>query len=460
MGFLIDFFSQPAIIAALVVLVGLIALKKSFTEIISGTINAFLGFIILLVGATTISGALSNFGKLFQKAFNMHGLIPSNEASIAVTIAKFGSQATFIFVIALILNIVIARFTKYKYIFLSSDHAFYMACCVTPAMILSGMNFWETILFGSIALGSILCIFPAIAHPAMKKITGRDDMSFAHFGTIGYWLSSKVGGLFKKNAKSIDEIKFPKGLAFLQDSNVSVMIVMAILFYLVTIVTGPQYIRTITSTNPYVWALLQSADFSAGIMILVMGVNILLKELSPAFKGFSDKIVPSAVPGYPFAVLFKGTSNAIIAGFLASLAGGILSMLLQIAFHMNVVIPGLVTHFFCGGIAAIFGNATGGKKGALIGPFINGIITSFLPLIALSLFGTLGFSSTYFSDSDFLVIGIILGLCAKIGKYPLMIATTAIFIFPFIATVFSKQKAPVVDPNRNAKTAKKEFKNI
>ncbi len=44
-------------------------------------------------------------------------------------------------------------------------------------------------------------------------------------------------------------------------------------------------------------------------------------------------------------------------------------------------------HFFCGGIAAIFGNATGGRKGALIGPFIGGIILSFLPLVATGLYG-------------------------------------------------------------------------
>ncbi|OXS98816.1 PTS transporter subunit IIC, partial [Lacticaseibacillus rhamnosus] len=202
MKFLVDMLSQPSIIAGIVVLVGLIALRKPFTEVIGGTVRAFIGFVVMLAGTNIIVGALNNFAKLFTKAFNMHGMIPSNEAAIGVTVAKYGTVATFIFVFGLVLNIVLARITKFKYIFLSSDHAFYMACCLTPIMILGGLNTVEAIVFGSMTLGVILCVFPAIAHPTMKIITGRDDMSFAHFGTLEYWLSAKIGSLVNKNKKS------------------------------------------------------------------------------------------------------------------------------------------------------------------------------------------------------------------------------------------------------------------
>ena len=259
MKFLVDMLSQPSIIAGIVVLVGLIALRKPFTEVIGGTVRAFIGFVVMLAGTNIIVGALNNFAKLFTKAFNMHGMIPSNEAAIGVTVAKYGTVATFIFVFGLVLNIVLARITKFKYIFLSSDHAFYMACCLTPIMILGGLNTVEAIVFGSMTLGVILCVFPAIAHPTMKIITGRDDMSFAHFGTLEYWLSAKIGSLVNKNkkSKSIEDINFPKSLAFLQDSNVSVTIVMTILFFVVTAVAGPAYVGKLTDLNPYVWALLQ-----------------------------------------------------------------------------------------------------------------------------------------------------------------------------------------------------------
>ncbi|AYE39443.1 PTS ascorbate transporter subunit IIC [Companilactobacillus zhachilii] len=442
MQFIVDLLSQPSIIAGLVVMVGLIALKKPFTDVIGGMFRAFIGFVVLLAGTNIIVASLNNFSRLFMKAFNMHGMIPSNEAAIGVTVAKYGTIATFIFVFGLILNIVLARFTKFKYVFLSSDHAFYMACCITPIMVLGGLNTLESIIFGSMILGVILITFPAIAHPTMKIITGRDDMSFAHFGTLEYWFAAKIGSMVNKDkkSKSIEDIQFPKSLEFLQDSNVSVMIVMTILFFVVTAVAGPEYVEKLTDLNPYVWALLQAAQFAGGIIVLVQGVNMLLTEITPAFKGFSEKIVPNAVPGYPFAILFKGTSNALLAGFLVSLLGGLLSMGIQIIIGTTIVIPGIVMHFFCGGIAAIFGNATGGRKGALIGPFLGGIILSFLPLVATGLYGPLGFSATYWSDSDFNTIGVLLGLVAKAGRLPIIIAAVVIFLVPFIATIVSNKK--------------------
>ena len=82
MKFLVDMLSQPSIIAGIVVLVGLIALRKPFTEVIGGTVRAFIGFVVMPAGTNIIVGALNNFAKLFTKAFNMHGMIPSNEAAI------------------------------------------------------------------------------------------------------------------------------------------------------------------------------------------------------------------------------------------------------------------------------------------------------------------------------------------------------------------------------------------
>lgn len=430
---------QPAIIAGLVVLFGLIALKRPITEIIKGTIRAILGFLILMAGTTLIVGTLSNFGKLFESAFKMQGIIPSNEAAISVILAQYGSVATFIFVAGLILNIILARLTKYKYIFLASDHAFYMACAITPIMVLAGFNTVEAIIFGSLLLGVILCVMPALAHPTMKLITGNDNVSFAHFGTWGYWFSAQIGKMFRKNSKSIEDIEFPKALAFLQDSNVSVSLVMAILFFIVTLISGSDVISKLTDMNPYVWALLQAIEFSAGIVVLLAGVNMLLEEIMPAFKGFSNRIVPNAIPAYPFAILFKGTSNALLAGFLSSLLGGILGMLVQIFIGTVVILPGIVFHFFCGGLSAIFGNATGGRKGALLGPFINGIIMTFLPIVFIQLFGKFGFLTTSFSDSDFLFVDVVLGsIIASTNKVVLMAVILIIFILPFLITLVTK----------------------
>lgn len=447
MDFLKDLLSQPAIIAGLVVLVGLLALRKSATEVITGTVKAMLGMVILSAGATLIVNALTNFSTLFEAAFHMTGIVPSNEAGMGITLGKFGMVATFVFVFGLVLDILLARFTKFKFIFLSSDHALYMACAITPFLMIAGLDTVPAIVCGALILGTILATFPAMVHEPMKKITG-DNCSFAHFGTIGYWFSAQLGKLIGKGSKSIEEIQFPSSLNFLSDSNVSVSLVMAIMFFLVTgFAPADAVAKLANGQNQWVWAFFQALNFAAGIFVLVAGVNVLLEEITPAFRGFSEKLVPNSVPAYPFAVLFKGTSNALIAGFLVSMVGGVVAMAIQIGLGLPVVLfaSGIVFHFFCGGLAAIFGNVTGGRRGALAGPFIVGFIMTWLPIVTTSVLGGAGLSeyaTTFFSDADFNVVSVILGALAQMGPMPVYVLSAVCILFPFVATAVSKRKSP------------------
>jgi PTS system ascorbate-specific IIC component len=81
---------------------------------------------------------------------------------------------------------------------------------------------------------------------------------------------------------------------------------------------------------------------------------------------------------------------------------------------LTLIIPGLVPHFFTGATAGVFGNAVGGKRGAAVGAFVNGLIITFLPAMLLPVLGSLGFNNTTFGDSDFGVVGIVLGFIAKL----------------------------------------------
>lgn len=74
----------------------------------------------------------------------------------------------------------------------------------------------------------------------------------------------------------------------------------------------------------------------------------------------------------------------------------------------------LFPHFFCGATAGVFGNATGGRRGAIIGAFAHGVLITFLPVFLLPVLGSLGFANTTFSDSDFGGVGIVLGNMAQL----------------------------------------------
>src|SRR5699024_6318285 len=161
--------------------------------------------------------------------------------------------------------------------------------------------------------------------------------------------------------------------------------------------------------NFLIFAIISGLMFAVGVAIVYAGVRMILADLIPAFQGIATKIIPNAVPAVDCAVFFTYAPTAVIVGFVSSFIGGVVGMLTLGALGGVLIIPGMVPHFFTGATAGIYGNATGGRKGAVVGAFVNGLAISFIPALLLPVLGDLGFSNTTFGDADFGLIGILLG---------------------------------------------------
>ena len=172
-----------------------------------------LGFLILSAGAGVVSNSLEPFGKIFQHAFGVQGVVPNNEAIISLALKDYGTTAALIMVFGMLINIVIARISNLKYIFLTGHHTFYMAAFLAILLTVGHIKGYLTVTIGAVLLGLLMSILPTLAQPTMRKITGNDQVALGHFGTISYW-AGEVGKLFKGKSKSTEEIKFPKGLSF------------------------------------------------------------------------------------------------------------------------------------------------------------------------------------------------------------------------------------------------------
>jgi len=109
-----------------------------------------------------------------------------------------------------------------------------------------------------------------------------------------------------------------------------------------------------------------------------------------------------------------------------------------------LILPGVVPHFFCGATAGVFGNATGGKRGAICGAFAHGLLITFLPVALLPVLGQIGLTNTTFSDTDFGVTGILLGNMAHfMDKGTITMIITGIFGLLVIYNFTAKKKVPV-----------------
>ncbi|GAA1367949.1 PTS ascorbate transporter subunit IIC [Peribacillus frigoritolerans] len=405
-----DILGTPSILVGLFALIGLLLQQKSSADVVSGTLKTVMGFIIIGAGAAVLIGALDIFSKMFDHAFNVQGVIPNNEAIVAAAQSDFGTSTALIMVFGMVVNVLLARFTPFKYIFLTGHHTLFMACLLAVTLSVGGLSGFPLILVGSILLGVCMVLFPALLQPYVRKITGSDDFAIGHFGTIGYFVSATVGKWFGNKEKTTEQIKVPKSLGFLRDTSVAVSLTMTMFFVIVALFAGQNYIETELSggSNFIVFSFIQAITFAAGVYIILAGVRMLIAEIVPAFKGIADKVAPNTKPALDCPTIFPFAPNAVIIGFLFSFLAGLLSMFLLPALGLKVIVPGLVPHFFTGAAAGVFGNATGGRRGAMLGSFANGLIISFLPAILLVFLGDVGFEGTTFGDSDFGVVGLLI----------------------------------------------------
>lgn len=406
-----DILGTPAILVGLFAFFGLVLQKKNIADIVSGTLKTIMGFIILGIGATVLVGALDAFGMMFEHSFHIKGIIPNNEVIVAIAQKVFGRDTALIMLFGMAVNILIARFTRWKYIFLTGHHTMYMACMI--AVILSSAHLPEIwlIIFGAAILGFIMTLFPAMLQPFTRKIIDGDDFALGHFNSIGYLVSALVGKYFGNSKTTTEDINVPKSLGFLRDSSVSLAITMTILFVVLGICAGGNFVETKLSNgqNFIVYSLIQAITFAGGVYIILAGVRMLLAEIVPAFKGIADKVVPNAIPALDCPSVFPFAPNAVIIGFFSSFIAGLACMFFFPLMGLLVIVPGLVPHFFDGATAGVFGNATGGRRGAILGSLVNGVIISILPALLFPVLTGLGYQGTTFGDADFGTVGIVLG---------------------------------------------------
>ncbi|MCV5744784.1 PTS ascorbate transporter subunit IIC, partial [Escherichia coli] len=84
--------------------------------------------------------SLGDFATIFQHAFGITGVVPNNEAIVSIAQEAFGKEMAMIMFFGMLVNILIARFTPWKFIFLTGHHTLFMSMMVAAILASSGMK--------------------------------------------------------------------------------------------------------------------------------------------------------------------------------------------------------------------------------------------------------------------------------------------------------------------------------
>ena len=126
----------------------------------------------------------------------------------------------------------------------------------------------------------------------------------------------------------------------------------------------------------------------------------------------------------------------------------------MIALGTTIIIPGVVAHFMTGAAAGVIGNGAGGRRGAILGAFSNGLLITFLPLFLLPVLGDMGLSNATFSDSDYGVVGLFLGGLSSVGGQIALVVGIILSVVLLYVLTFLKRKQKVVETAEAATATK------
>lgn len=404
-----DLLGTSSILVGFIAMFGLILQKKSWDKVAIGTIKTIVGFVIFSAGSSLATSSLNSFQTLFTKAFNLEGVLPLAEAVTALAQNKFGSIVALIMVAGFIANLIVARFTPLKYIFLTGQHNLYLAALLTVIFKANGMSDGLTIFLGAIILGVSAALFPAIAQKGMRKITGEDELAMGHYVTIAYAISSFIGSKVGNPEDSTEKLKLPSWLMIFKDYIVSVTLSVAVFYYISAFIAGKENVEALSGGVSWIlFPFLQSLSFAASLFIIITGVRMVLGEIVSAFVGISEKLIPNAKPALDCPVVFQYAPTATVLGFLSAYIGGLICIPVFVLLKTPVIIPVAVPYFFIGATAGVFGNASGGWKGAIVGGFITGILIAVGPALIYPIMSSIGLTGTSFPETDFVSVGLIL----------------------------------------------------
>jgi PTS system ascorbate-specific IIC component len=430
--FIIELIKIPAVILGLISMIGLILQRKGFGDVLSGTIKTILGLLILSIGIGGLIAALTPIQNMFQVGFSGTGLqtfVTYDEGVVgavqSANVQELGAAIAWTLLFGYIVHVILARITSSRYLYLTGHMIWIHAGAFAILFHSFGLSLFWTVVLASLVDGAYMTFMPALAQPVMRLITGTDDIAFGHGQTLLNMLGAWVGKLIGKKEDSAESMNVPQGLNFFRDMAISISLIMLVVALVAAIVAVaqvgiPAFEKNISGgQNWLVFTILQALGFTAGVLVMLQGVRMLIAEIVPAFKGIGEKAIPGAKPALDCPVIYPFAPNSLLIGLISGTIGQVVAMILLAVMKWPIPLPSMIAAFFASGSGAIFGNATGGRRGAWAGGFLWCFVGWFLISFAykFQVFGDLtGFGATAlgFTVPDAIVPGIVIWAIAKL----------------------------------------------